>query len=331
MLVGKIVANAAVKHVSALNVTKVSQMDGPSTRRLSNIEELNIICMYDVNAQSLCKETCQRMVPLLIGFPKLKRLFAGGIARDGFRQEFAAIGEEDNETFRVLVNHILSAYKMRLLPETIETIGSSFCYEGLAVQPRGEDVTEARSSFCRDVCNYFPLEDVFDSGFPDICGIDINDIYGIIKRRTGGKQMMQKYAGLFLIDTFLNNEIEYFELEGDDPDRADLLRRLTQAGATGGEYGWPQRRAQYLTVGTLARLDDLIGAGFDPKCISREDLYYSYNIGAARRRFDIFAKATFDALVSRGFALDENDVIVLDETKEPVLAEIPGLIRGIEE
>lgn len=144
--------------------------------------------------------------------------------------------------------------------------------------------------------------------------------------------MMQKYAGHFLIENFLNEEIEYFELEGDDPDRAELLRRLTQAGATsGGEYEWPKRRAQYLTVGTLARLDDLIGAGFDPKCISREDLYYSYNIGAARREFDIFVKATFDALVSRGFALDENDVIVLDETKEPVLAEIPGLIRGIEE
>ena len=88
---------------------------------------------------------------------------------------------------------------------------------------------------------------------------------------------------------------------------------------------------QYLTVDALERLDDLIGAGFDPMSISREDLYSRFNIGTERRTFDVFAKAAFDALVSRGFAFDENDVIVLDETKEPALSKIPELIRGIEE
>ena len=155
LLVGKIVANEAVKYVHALNITKVCQMDGPSTRRFPNIEELDILCMYDVIAQSLCKETCQRMIPPMIGFPKLKRLFAGGIGSGGYRQEFDAEitvdgqQDENDETFRVLVNHILSAYKMRLLPETIQTIGRNFCSEGLEVQPRGEDAAEAHSFFAR--------------------------------------------------------------------------------------------------------------------------------------------------------------------------------------
>ena len=304
LLVGKIVAKEAVKYVHALNITKVCQMDGPSTRRFPNIEELNILCMYDVIAQSLCKETCQRMIPLMIGFPKLKRLFAGGIGSGGHRQEYDAViavdGEQDgnNETFRVLVNHILSAYKMRLLPETIQTIGRSFCSEGLEVQPRGEGA--ARSSFCKDVCTYFPLEDVLDSGFPVISGIDI---YGIIKRRPGGKQMMQKYSGQYLVD-FLNDEVRLYELEGDDPelegndpDRAELLLRLSEAGAKRGEHSYHERRqVQYLTVDALERLDDLIGAGFDPRNISREDLYSRFNIGTERRTFDVFAKDTIDAL-----------------------------------
>ena len=309
LLVGKIVANEANKYVHALNITKVCQMDGPSTRRFPNIEELNILCMYDFNARSLCKETCQRIVPLTIGFPKLKRLFAGGVYSDGSRQEFGALRasiavdgqqDENDETFRVLVNHILSAYKMRLLPETIETIGRNFCNEGLEVQPRGEDDAEARSSFCKDVCTYFPLEDVLDSGFPVISGIDI---YGIIKRRPGGKQMMQKYSGQYLVD-FLNDEVRLYELEGDDPelegndpDRAELLLRLSEAGAKRAEHSYHQRpQVQYLMVDALERLDDLIGAGFDPRNISREDLYSRFNIGTERRTFDVFAKDTIDAL-----------------------------------
>ena len=142
--------------------------------------------------------------------------------------------------------------------------------------------------------------------------------------------MLRKYSGQYLINNFLNDEMRYFELEGSDPDRAELLRRLSQAGICC-KYEWQKRRAQYLTVEALKRLDDLIGAGFDPRSISQEDLYYRYNIGAEMRTFDVFAKATFDALVSRGFAFDENDVIVLDETKEPVLSKIRAMIRCVEE
>ena len=151
---------------------------------------------------------------------------------------------------------------------------------------------------------------------------------------------MQKYSGQYLID-FLNDEMRYYELEGDDPelegndpDRAELLLRLSEAGAKRGEHSYhhhQRRQVQYLTVDALERLDDLIGAGFDPRSISREDLYSRYQIGTERRTYDVFPKATIDALVSRGFAFDEKDLIVLDETKEPVLSKIPELIRGIEE
>ena len=142
--------------------------------------------------------------------------------------------------------------------------------------------------------------------------------------------MMQKYSQQYLVD-FLNDEIRYFELEGDDPDRAELLLRLSEAGVKRGEHSFEYRRVQYLTVDALKRLDDLIGAGFDPRSISQEDLYDGFDIGNEIRNYDVFAKATFDALVSQGFAFDENDVIVLDETKEPILSKIPALIRGIEE
>ena len=57
-------------------------------------------------------------------------------------------------------------------------------------------------------------------------------------------------------------------------------------------------------------------------------LYDGIQIGRYGRQFDAFAKSTFDALVARGFALDEADIIVLDERMEPALKDLPALIRG---
>ena len=42
-------------------------------------------------------------------------------------------------------------------------------------------------------------------------------------------------------------------------------------------------------------------------------------IGRGDRKHNVFTKSTFDALVARGFALDEADLIVLDERMEPAL------------
>ena len=46
------------------------------------------------------------------------------------------------------------------------------------------------------------------------------------------------------------------------------------------------------------------------------------NIGADDREEDVFAKSTFGALVARGFAFDEADLIVLDERMEPALKDL---------
>ena len=51
-------------------------------------------------------------------------------------------------------------------------------------------------------------------------------------------------------------------------------------------------------------------------------------IGHDGRPFDVFAKSTFDALVARGFAFDEADLIVLDEKIEPALKDLSARIIG---
>ena len=75
----------------------------------------------------------------------------------------------------------------------------------------------------------------------------------------------------------------------------------------------------YLTMADINDLDRMITVGLDPRAVSKERLYEVLNIGANDRAGDVYAKSTFDALVARGFALDEADLIVLDERVEPAL------------
>ena len=76
---------------------------------------------------------------------------------------------------------------------------------------------------------------------------------------------------------------------------------------------------QHLGSLVLERLDQVISYGFDPKDISKAVLYKEFRIGQNNREFDVLAKCTFDALVSRRFAFDAKDLIVLDEKTEPGL------------
>ena len=78
----------------------------------------------------------------------------------------------------------------------------------------------------------------------------------------------------------------------------------------------------------MEELDRVISLGFDPKAVCKADLYRDFSIGEDERTYDVLAKCTFDALVSRGFAFDAKDLIVLDERTGPGLKRLPALIRN---
>ena len=69
----------------------------------------------------------------------------------------------------------------------------------------------------------------------------------------------------------------------------------------------------------LTMLDRLIAIGCEPGATSKEDLDKILSIGRDGRKHK---KKTFDALVARGFALGEADLIVLDERMEPALKDL---------
>mmetsp|Transcript_3435 Transcript_3435/g.6637 ORF Transcript_3435/g.6637 Transcript_3435/m.6637 type:complete len:102 (+) Transcript_3435:3-308(+) len=77
----------------------------------------------------------------------------------------------------------------------------------------------------------------------------------------------------------------------------------------------------------LIELDSLVEFGFVPRHVPREDLYRGLSVGRPGRKYDVWAKSTFDELVSRGFRLDAADFVILDETKEPALNALAASIH----
>jgi len=153
------------------------------------------------------------------------------------------------------------------------------------------------------------------------------EIYKILCGRAS-KSETKHLSSPVLVNDVLNLQVKFFPLRGGSTvshSQKELRKRLDEMGFTAPE----STGIQYMTLDGLSKIDDMVELGLDPRDISREELYEDFRVGYEDRSFDVFAKSTFDALVSRGFAFDEKDLVILDEIKEPALSQIPSLIRGI--
>ena len=334
LLVGKIIANEAVQYVHTLNFKKSCQLDVPSARRFPNVEHVNILCLLLAKGEGhadrvICESTSMRMVPVLTAFSRLKSLFAGGFyCYDGVMYQLDYFprrhtGGPDNhmELFRGVVRGFLGAFQSKLLPSSLESMGGiTNVIQDSGLCEEAEENGTACSS-CRCIISYFPLADLVRFSSVGEC-VDEAEYFRLLKKRSGAKELFKKHSAEKLID-FLNDSIEYYDWfdEADSHNDAKALTKRIQHQGIGDTWG-----AQYLPLSPMRQLDALIDAGFDPKVISKADLYQRFRIGISDRPYDVFAKTTFDALVSRGFHFEETDLIVLDETKEPALK---GLSRRV--
>ena len=333
LLLCKMVANEAVKYVLALNFTKSCQLDGPSARnRFPNVEVVNVSCLLlppDANAETgpgipgatreLCEETVDRVVAVLTVFPKLRAIkFTNSY---WFRPSNAGVA-------KALVKNILGALKARMLPNSIESIDGLFgCM--ITLRRNGDCISNC---ICRDVCSYFPFgdiihEDTGDVGYQGmfVC-LDDLECYRILLQRPGGKDatrdLLMSGDKLF---NYIKNELMYYRLWTKKDEGRALKEKLEKLGVFCEEGDEDTVPIQYLTKRTLNTLDGLIGLGFDPKFLAREDIYWLLSdVDEERegREYRLIAKSTFDSLVSRGFDLYRKDVNVFDEKEEPALQKL---------
>ena len=339
LLVGKIIADEAVGYVRTLNFMKSCQLDGPSVRRFASVEEVNFLCLISGQYGSavLCRDTTTRLVPLLQTFSKVKHIFVGGLvamdAGNGQKQLIRYF--YDPYTCSSPANHrelaksfcysLLGASKARLLSQALDKsegiLGPFFHNLNLCSgRADGETANSSKGmcTICRDVCSYFPLNEIIHYPYFCECVKEI-DVYEKVSKRKGARKIFRNCSNEHL-PNFADDRLNEFTIQGEA-----LRRRLTDLGMSCGDEN---KHIWYLTMDGINDIDRMIAVGCDPRSVSKEILYEGMQIGRYDRQFDVFAKSTFDALVARGFAFDEADIIVLDERMEPALKDLPALIRG---
>lgn len=334
LLVGKTIADHAAKHVQTLNITKVVQMDSPAARnRFQNIEQVNIQCLFqfinnDPERQNLLPDAASRIVPFLMSFPKLKKVFIGGPwgSRYGFYQSYYSINmceEPANHKalFFGLVDAFCGAFKSRSLPNNLESldgiVNNHNHAESCIFNEEGSNQPCVR---CREICTHFPLNDVIKHHF-NVCLSHI-DRCKIVRGRHGGPEVVKNYlknGNTDTITSFLYQEVQTYTVRDNTEDGIALHLKMEEINVLP-DFG-VGIRVMYITIDGFALLDDLIEFGFNPKDVATENLEPS-------RCFDfwentgVLAKSTFDGLVARGFALPPLEFPIVDERTEPALQEL---------
>ena len=342
LLVGKIIADEAVKYVRTLNFMKSCQLDGPTARRFANVEEVKCLCFFsgEYGKAVLCRDTTLRLVPLLTTFSKVKRLFVRGSAamtrmnwngRFFYFPEICSSPANHRELAKTLCLSLLAAFKARLIPQDLDIkggiVGNFYWLLGLC--SRRDDArenihSEGMCATCRDVCSYFPIDEIIaDTSFCECAGYI--EVVEATSKRNGAREIFRKDSDL--LPEFLRRRIKRFPIEhevsAESKEEAALSRRLEDFGMS-----HEDKYIYYLKMHELSELDRLMSFGFDPMAITKERLYEELEIGEDDRQYDVYAKSTFDALVARGFAFDEADLIVLDERMDPALKDLSARIRG---
>ena len=343
LMVGKIIAVEAVKHVQTLNIMNGWEMDVPSARRFPNVSEVNILSLVrfrtddeedDEHDFYLCETTAERIVPFIVGFQKLKRIRAGGIDVDN---EFTSYDDarrylplldaaNSGEILRALVAQFIGALSTRLLPTTVESlIGITSALEYIrpcrSVDPWGDALPNS-CKHCRKVLKYFPIKDLIKSYETDFTCFGKLEEVTILAERQEFKERCRELSEEYLV-SFIRVSLFEFAIKDDG-----LCKRLLNMGVTAtdlylqGKGVFVPKELMYLNSDGMAKVDRLIALGFDPKSVSQHYLYDHLMIGISNRRYDVYDKSTFEFLVSRGFPFAEADLILLDKTKEPALKEL---------
>ena len=141
----------------------------------------------------------------------------------------------------------------------------------------------------------------------------------IIGKREGAKNIFQRQRICELLFLPVLQDLRSFNYDK-HPEEGNLLRRNLSKVACARKSLSGVPLVFFIPPPTLEYLDRLISLGITPSAIPR---WKNEHVDSR-----VIIKSTFDALVRRGFALNEEDFIVMDETVEPALQCVLGQMHS---
>ena len=369
--VSKTVRSEATKAIKVLNFTRGAQLGHRSSGRyFPNVTEVNCLSFATVSPHlgfgavkkaTLCMVTYHRLVPFLSTFPKLYRVFIGGLEKGFLGQQDSFLtrthityaghfGTNENlycEQIEAFFDQLLNAFQSKLLPSSLqfmdgvnEILGSGDPF-GFCHGVRNDDRICAR---CHAVCVHFPIVNVMSWVDRCKCIGPISYHEAVVDVRQEARELFREneICMAWAVRTLLRMHKGFGlrAMGGDDwEEKVALQRKLFRLGVIADDFitisGFPgfsifgQAKhsaipcVYYITNRDFARLDRLIAVGFDPSAIQ-------WHTKAARQLSSFSSRAvvrsTVTKLSSRGFHLPK--AIIVDERVELALKNVPALLKG---
>ena len=339
LLICKAIANEAVRYVLTLNKVRDCELDIPAARRFQNIEHVNVCCLLKVNEASqnwrermiISSITARATVPFLQSFPWLSSIFVGGVTSQGEKalySPYQCSGEKHVLIFRSLLSSFIGAYKTRALSQEISLSGvldpdSLYSIKEKCKTDREDRDPPNECRFCREACKHLPLKDcqLFET---DCWCLNNETKEGILLGRTGGKGVILWTQYAEIIDKIKDMK-DWHPLNEDIKVDRDLYGKLVDMGLEDREEGDPQ----YISSEGLREIDRLVESfGITPSNIPKGIFHERMSFGTEGRNWDVWCKSTIDSLIVRGYPIDPNDLIIVDEEQEPALQRIIQLKRA---
>lgn len=333
LLICKLVANDAVKHVQTITIMKSSQLDVLAARRFPNVRELNIYSLLQnsrsqQDSQSLCADTAKGGVLFAISFPNLTKICLGDLRQnqnDGYWYTGIYRGNTGGPSnhrllFRGLIEMFCAAFKSRSLCSIVATRGIIDAHD--VVRSCKYGLSDEELCCCRDVCTFFPILEVCDLDtvhkgedtiYNGVC-LSSAELLRLVSARSEWKDcvkgasiaMLLKYLFWspcidFNKETATGAGLEFcksiFDLESD---RFDVM-------------------VHHLELEDFEDIDSMLAFGLDPRHVSKEKLHKALWLDDFWAPREVWTKSAYKGLVERGFPMDDDNFIIVDEKTHPAL------------
>ena len=327
LLVGKLIAVEAVKHVQTLNITSSSHMYIPAARRFANTEEVNVFCLvqgtgdidqYGDESIALSVETLESIPTFLTSFAKLKEAFLGGMALEQGQMNpttyFDSIctgPDNHEELFRNLAASIFAARKTGALGREVKVVGLGLSIVN-EVWPCSQGEPCQR---CRKFIQYLPVDDLLlatiNADVEFFC-LGKDDFWKLLLKRPGihsdislaSEVVLCRYVLRYLSRVKTGQLVEIGV--------KDLRKKW------GAERDMPVKVWQVPTAAFVV-LDELIGRGLDPAQIRQEYFLKIFGpvFGVSHEEyiltFYVWKQSFVEDLASRGFPLNTDIIPCIED------------------
>ena len=186
---------------------------------------------------------------------------------------------------------------------------------------REEEDSPNECQWCRDACKHLPLRDYVLFRSDELC-LDDETRDDILLGRKGGSNAIFM-TKVDQIAEFISDSAQWHNLDHSFKDDRELQEKLIDMGLHVDNQEEGRGDPQYISSEALRKIDYLVESlQIRPHDIPRDIFYEKMSFGVDGRQWDVYCKSTVDSLIARGYPIDPNDLIIVDETKEPALQRI---------